>query len=418
MQLRRILEGQGAIFVKVHPVLESTKNSPSGTTETFVEAAETTDEGGRTMGERETDLVAAIEEPMDAAHSHVYVGEMDRPVIAQGTMNMDANTSVENAMLLPIINDEVLERRDLSVAYILEQHSAYSSNTTYMKCHSIAQCKDVASFENADASNEAGRAFKPWENGFSVLSITAGGKAYLELDFSENENGILLRTVPSTEDVNGVPGVIVNQPCEIWGYDASTMLIGVVTAYQHAREDTTYMWFKDEELVDSDPGACLLVVEEPGIYQCIVKFGNVTEVSNPISIISVAEATGNSACEPEAQLPNRDHPEQHQAAEAPASVDQIESPCVSVPEVLVEELNIDTAHTLGQGAFGTVRRGHWAGSDVAVKTIQIPMRGKGQMLRMIVSEVTCPRLELVFVSDAPISFSSLPLQRSHQLFIW
>ena len=318
------------LFSSKYTLYLSTKNSPSGTTETFVEAAEgaeTTDEGGRTMGERETDLVAAIEEPMDAVHSHVYVGEMDRPIIAQGTMNMDANTSVENAMLLPIINDKVLESQDLSVAYVLEQHSAYSSNTTYMKCHSIAQCKDVASFENADVSNEAGRAFKPWENGFSVLSITARGKAYLELDFSENENGILLRTVPSTEDVNCVPGVIVNHPCEIWVYDDSTMLIGVVTTYQHAREDTTYMWFKDEELVDSDPGACLLVVEEPGIYQCIVKFGNVTEVSNPISIISVAEATGNSASEPEAQLPNRDHPEQHQAAEAPASVDHIESLC-------------------------------------------------------------------------------------------
>ena len=45
------------------------------------------------------------------------------------------------------------------------------------------------------------------------------------------------------------------------------------------------------------------------------------------------------------------------------------------------------SHTLGQGAFGTVRRRHWAGSDVAVKTIRIPKHGKGQMLHMIVSEV-------------------------------
>ena len=82
-------------------------------------------------------------------------------------------------------------------------------------------------------------------------------------------------------NVNGVPGVIVNHPCEIWGYDDSTVLIGIVTAYQHAREYTTYMWFKDEELVDSNLGARLLVVEEAGIYQCIVTFGNVTEASNP-----------------------------------------------------------------------------------------------------------------------------------------
>ena len=78
------------------------------------------------------------------------------------------------------------------------------------------------------------------------------------------------------------------------------MLIGVVMAYQHAREETTYIGFKDEELVDGNLGARLLVIKEPGIYQCIVKFGNVTELSNPISIISITEATEISASKPEA----------------------------------------------------------------------------------------------------------------------
>ena len=382
------------LFSSKYTLYLTTKNSPSVTTAAFVEdpeeseEPEATDEAGQTMAECEMDLGDVMEGTMDAAHPHVHIAEMGRPAaMTQGIRQVDTNASVD-AMLLPTINGKVLERQELAVAYVLEQHSVYSSNTIHMKCHSIAQCKDVASFENPDVSNELGRAFKPWENGFSVLSITAGGKAYLELDFNETENGTLIRNVPSTEDVNGVPGVIVNHPCEIWGYDDSTMLIGVVTAYQHAREETTYMWFKDDELVDNDPGTCLLVVEEAGIYQCIVTFGNVTEASNPIAIISVTEATESSAhTEPEAQPPNRDNPEQDQAAQAPASVDQIESPCVSVPEVLVDELNIDTAMTLGQGSFGTVRRGHWAGSDVAVKTIRIPKRGKGQMLRMIVSEV-------------------------------
>ena len=70
--------------------------------------------------------------------------------------------------------------------------------------------------------------------------------------------------------------------------------------------------------------------------------GNVTEVSNPISIIGITEATGISAPEREAQFPNRDQSEQDQAAQVPASGDQIESTWVSVPEVLVDELNIDT----------------------------------------------------------------------------
>ena len=112
------------------------------------------------------------------------------------------------------------------------------------------------------------------------------------------QNRIVLTDLCLVE--NCVPGVIVNHPCEIWGYDDPTMLIGVITAYQHAREEITYMWVKDKELVDSDPGARLLAVEEPCIYQCIVKFANVTEVSNPISIISVTEATAISAPKPEA----------------------------------------------------------------------------------------------------------------------
>ena len=70
-----------------------------------------------------------------------------------------------------------------------------------MKCNSIAQCKDVASFENEDVFNELGRAFKPWENGFSVFSITAGGEGLPGTRFQR--------------DREWHPGVIVNNPCEI-----------------------------------------------------------------------------------------------------------------------------------------------------------------------------------------------------------
>ena len=126
------------------------------------------------MGECETDLGTAVEGPMDADHSQVYIYEMDRPAITQGTMQVDTNTRVENTMLLPIIKGKVLKRQELSVAYLLEEHSAYSSKATYMEYHSIAQCKDVASFENADVFNELGRAFKPWESGHvsGILAIT------------------------------------------------------------------------------------------------------------------------------------------------------------------------------------------------------------------------------------------------------
>ena len=97
------------------------------------------------MGKCEMDLDAEMEGPTNAAHSHVDIGEMDRPEITQGTVQVDTNTSVENTKLLPIINGKVLNRHELSVAYVLEQHSLHSSNVTYMRSHSIAECKNVAS---------------------------------------------------------------------------------------------------------------------------------------------------------------------------------------------------------------------------------------------------------------------------------
>ena len=163
------------------------------------------------------------------------------------------------------------------------------------------------------------------------------------------------------------------------------MLIGVVTAYQHAWEDTTYMWFKNEELVDSDPWACILVVEEPGIYQCIVKFGNVTQVSNPISIISVTEATGISADR--------------------------------------KSLHLCTG---GSGGGVEHRYIHWDKErselceDDIGQTPTLPWKRSEyrSVERAKCCAWLCPRLELVRISDTRILFSSMPLQRSHPLFIW
>ena len=64
------------------------------------------------MGEYETDLGAAMKGPMDAAHSHFDIGEIDRPAITQGTMKVDTNTSVENTMLRSTINGKVLKNRN------------------------------------------------------------------------------------------------------------------------------------------------------------------------------------------------------------------------------------------------------------------------------------------------------------------
>jgi hypothetical protein len=59
----------------------------------------------------------------------------------------------------------------------------------------------------------------------------------------------------------------------------------------------------------------------------------------------------------------------------------------AVPKVFVKDLNIDYSSVLGSGTFGTVCKGNWAGSEVAIKAISINKRSHKAMLRMVVKEI-------------------------------
>jgi hypothetical protein len=53
----------------------------------------------------------------------------------------------------------------------------------------------------------------------------------------------------------------------------------------------------------------------------------------------------------------------------PGSVTPIIFIAFAVQEVFVKDLNIDYSSVLGSGTFGTVCKGNWAGSEVAIKAI-------------------------------------------------
>jgi hypothetical protein len=54
------------------------------------------------------------------------------------------------------------------------------------------------------------------------------------------------------------------------------------------------------------------------------------------------------------------------------------NPSFAVQEVFVKDLNIDYSSVLGSGTFGTVYKGNWAGSEVAIKAISINNRSTFQ----------------------------------------
>ena len=63
------------------------------------------------------------------------------------------------------------------------------------------------------------------------------------------------------------------------------------------------------------------------------------------------------------------------------------NPSFAVQEVFVKDLNIDYSSVLGSGTFGTVYKGNWAGSEVAIKAISINKRSQKAMLRIVDKEI-------------------------------
>ena len=59
----------------------------------------------------------------------------------------------------------------------------------------------------------------------------------------------------------------------------------------------------------------------------------------------------------------------------------------AVPEISISDLETDKSTQLGTGTFGTVHKGTWVGSTVAVKIIPVVARSRNKMMKSIEKEI-------------------------------
>ncbi|CAC5416190.1 unnamed protein product [Mytilus coruscus] len=326
-------------------------------------------------------------------------------LVSNKTRSLEQQQAISNqsqwSILLPVdVCGTVKERQEIVIRYYREHLSKYSEETSIISCSSIRQCKDITSFDEPVAVDEV---YNPCDNGFSICRMQIGGKDFIDTKF-ERIDGVLKKTTRYPSAGVNIDGIIIHEALEIWGYDEDNLLIGLVIG---TTENALYTWFKDNIMISSG-SMNIIVVTEPGIYSCEVSlFADITQFSKAVQIIPLSDIDERTSGSRTKTISNGcSHPSPSITTTSPNSAlqstsiekgfakeDKIEKKIATnqhpfaVPEVIVEDLNIDYSSIVGRGTFGTVYKGKWTGLEVAVKAIPIKKRAKTAMLRTVEKEI-------------------------------
>ena len=153
--------------------------------------------------------------------------------------------------------------------------------------------------------------------------------------------------------------LILHHPTEVYGMESGKLVAAVIS--QHPN-DVSYEWFLDSQPLCS--GKCLIQIDKPGQYFCVVKASlqsevgavhGITCVSDPLQVVHV----------------NMDAKQVLQLASPTTDTQRTDSK----DESLARDIVCDFKKLINHGSFGEVFYGTYKNADVAIKRIKM-MKGK------------------------------------------
>lgn len=221
----------------------------------------------------------------------------------------------------------------------------------------------------------------PYENvnplsyGYSIARIRKGSKTFMDHEPTDNGENVKV-TYPSAADAD--KQVLLHGPEEIHGYDLSDYIIGIVV--KNTVSDPVIEWFLDGNLYQSGKNLFVINVLTTGLYYATVQYNDEQYTSDAVCIVQdrglfrvghVVNLSGISR--------NTKHDENQcsSSKEIPQANDIVR---ISSTDFQIEE-------EIGKGNYGTVFKGSWLGSLVAIKKLPLSKKGKQTQLNMIKGEI-------------------------------
>lgn len=256
--------------------------------------------------------------------------QVETKLLAKGSENPEANPVFKPAFKPANMS----KKQNIQVKYQKVKVSDEEISST-LSCWSRQNCIEFAEFDNPEVKDIKLEDFSPYDFEFTTAKIVIENKELFNISERSTSSSLLLMG-----------------PDTIWGYDGSELLLGSVSGHQSS---VSYSWVLDNAEIVKGEENIILAVNKPGEYRCIISDNEEVAISETMKIVSW----------------------------------QSDIPCVvdTVPVIESRNVSFTLANKIGSGGFGSVYKGIWEGTEVAIKEIPLPQRGRQQQMKSIQNEV-------------------------------
>lgn len=271
-----------------------------------------------------------------------------------------------------LCSDEEYEEHYIAVTYERFVESSYSEVISRHQCVSKSECFEASSMLDPEIIEKA-EEYDPLDEGFSVIGIEKDGVCFLQqLSLTLDQSGNNVATyhypnAPAEEKQN----IILHHPSEVWGFDGDELVIGVVSS-KYMSDDASYSWHRDGVEIKTGKNCCCIFVRSSGKYTVTVHHGSVSETSQCIEVRKFPDISAQVNV-PESGSSNTESgyiKESTSGSNAANTDKNAESYTSTLPIVKKSDFYLNINSEIGRGTFGTVFKGTWAGTSVAIKRIK------------------------------------------------
>ncbi|KAK3731615.1 hypothetical protein QZH41_015868, partial [Actinostola sp. cb2023] len=242
---------------------------------------------------------------------------------------------------------------------------------------------DTYDTRSTDCLDDDREEYNPLKDKYFVGEVMIDNKIYLQKQLVPNTDEFIF----SYPEDKLVPAIMY-EPDVINGYNGDNLIIGVIANF-HNELGVMYSWYKDEQLMCNGNNQCLIKVLEIGTYVAQVLYGEESFRSEPVKV--GLEDVGSEPKENKTQATAKETTQSSSGPGVPKlpigpenerqSDTLTETASSLVHEIDFESLNVNFKDILGTGAYGTVYRGKWVGTEVAVKVIKRAISYKNVVLK-------------------------------------
>ena len=271
----------------------------------------------------------------------------------------------------------------LLINYEMHTESSYSEVTLTSVAFSRRDCYDLKCAVEPEIQDEGIEEFDPLEHGFTVTHISKGDNCFVDRQVESSDvlgnESPPIAVFPKANlqaEAAKLERLILHPPSEVWGYDGSELIIGVV-AKCHSASNAFYVWYRNGAIYKQGCKVCCIAVNDPGLYTVEVQCGEERDVSEELFIRNLNSQGSFARGKEVLESDNKNRAE--------SSKSTCEESGSFLPLIEKEELSFSTADVIGRGSLGAVYKGEWAGTAVAVKAIKI--RNASRIKPVLESEV-------------------------------